>query len=138
MASSIIQEIANLNTTYVKKQDADSVTFQASDMMLEVYDKDNLLGFKLTGKLDGTDVYIVHDTDNYARNNASYADMYKDARRDSMHIVKQFIGDRIRLKTKTKKGFFREKQITVVTIPDEKGRIKEYGPLTVNTVNFFE
>lgn len=138
MSLNIVQEVVKLGTAYISGQTDKSVTLKKGELSLGVYDKENLVGFKLTGDLDGASVCIVHDTDNYSRSNPKYEYMYDDARKDALHVATQFLEDKITVKKKEEKKFFRVKQVQKVCIPNQKGQINEYEPLTVNTTNFFE
>ena len=138
MKSELIDRVAKAQANYLKEQTSSHVLLQKDGLTLDIYDRDNLLGFKLSGTIDGVNVYIVHDTDNYARDNPKYAYMYEDTAKDVLHIVKQFADSEIRLKKKNVKKFFKKKQIETVIVPNMKGELNEYAPTTVNTTNFFE
>lgn len=135
----MIQDVLELsNEADVVKRDAYRVTLSKHDIVLDVYDKDNLLGFTLSGEIDGKSVYIVRDTDNYPRTNDKYKDLYADAEADALHVAKMFKDDRIQIVAKTADGLFWKKRKMLVIIPDEKGNDITYVSPVVNSVNFLK
>lgn len=116
---------------------ADSeVMLLRNGLRLRVYDKGSLLGFTLENDGDGRSVYIVHDTDNYPRDNKRFNDMYEDAHLDALHVADMLMSDKIAVKSLVKKGLFRNKTHYSVMIPDKLGLNNWYDGVVVNAVSF--
>lgn len=136
--SKIITEIASsINKGLIERQDSNQLLLSRGDISLDIYDKANLVGFKLTGTIQGLNVYIVNDTDNYDRANDKYKHLFDEVEIDVRHVAKMFAQGRIKVDVRKKRSWFRDKNVLVVTIPNANGDDCTYGGLTVNTTNFF-
>lgn len=140
LMSDLINEVSHYdkNGNYTVSKKTSRIVFTHDNLTLEIYDEENLLGFKLTGEVAGKNIYIVHDSDNYDRQNNKYRQIFDEARLDAIHIAHTFLEGRIRTKIVEKKGLFKTRKKILITIPDSRGNECTYDSMTVNTTNFYE
>lgn len=138
LVSKILKEIEQNYSDYAAVNSPSSLKIKKGDLDLEIYDDNNLVGFKLTGTVGRRSILVVHDSDNYDRNNPEFKELYDDVEKDIRHIVKVYINNAITVEAIVKKKLWKKKQSLYVVIPNAKGERIKYDALTVNTTNFFE
>lgn len=136
--SKILNEVESICGNYITANQPNSLKIKNGKLDLEVYDNNNLLGFKLTGRAGGKSILIVHDSDNYDREKVEFNDLYSDVEKDIRHIAKAYVNNKITVNIVSEKRLFGKKQVLYVAIPNATGKLIEYQSLTVNTTNFFE
>lgn len=136
--SKILKEIERNYSNDVIASSQDSLKIKKGDLDLEIYDSNNLVGFKLAGTVGHKSILIVHDSDNYDRNNSEFNELYDDVEKDIRHIVNVYTNNAITTETTTEKKIWSKKLTLHVIIPNTKGDRTRYDALTVNTTNFFE